>query len=224
MIKIYKCKVISLIYEYSVGDIVLMTETQNGQGFRIFNGSYGNENVIWNHRHGKIGESYNIDLINSKFFEVLDSYYVRNKKSLKYFIDDKSNYTIQKLTSEKVHQIMLDSLYDSESTNYDDAILVEGITMNIGFNPVKLNSHYDEIIGLLNELPEQFHEEIGGGWSFLEACVDKNGNHWGEHRNMEELFLLGMAIEKVIYLFPREMWCILPGGVPYLMIKKDEEG
>ena len=59
---------------------------------------------------------------------------------------------------------------------------------------------------------------LGGGWSFLQACVDKNGNHWGEHSNMEELFCLGIAIGKVESLLPRDMWKVLPGGVPYYVI------
>ena len=121
------------------------------------------------------------------------------------------------LTATKVREIFLDSLYKEEE-NHLEAIKVNGITMNVGFNPVRLNNHKTDIEELLNELDDKFKNSVGGGYSFLCAPVDKHGNQWGEHRNVEELFLLGIAIGKVSYLFPREMWCILPGSVPYLVI------
>ena len=37
---------------------------------------------------------------------------------------------------------------------------------------------------------------------------------------MQELLLLGLAIEKIEYLLPREMWSILPGGMPYIKIRE----
>jgi hypothetical protein len=36
---------------------------------------------------------------------------------------------------------------------------------------------------------------------------------------MEGLFCLGMAIGKVECLMPRKMWTILPGGMPYYLVK-----
>jgi hypothetical protein len=56
--------------------------------------------------------------------------------------------------------------------------------------------------------------------SFLNACVDKHGNHWGEHPSVEQLLVLGVAIGKIEYCLPREYWRALPGGVPYFMIKQ----
>jgi hypothetical protein len=72
---------------------------------------------------------------------------------------------------------------------------------------------------LLNELPSSFKKDIGGGWSFLQACETKDGVQWGEHRNMEQLFVLGMALGKVRYCLPRDLWQVLPGGMPYLVIE-----
>ena len=40
---------------------------------------------------------------------------------------------------------------------------------------------------------------------------------------MEELFCLGIAIGRVECLIPREMWKILPGGVPYYVICQDDQ-
>jgi len=86
-----------------------------------------------------------------------------------------------------------------------------------------LATHKKEIIDLLNELPDNFKEEVGGGWSFIQACVYKNGNHWGEHHSMEELLCLGIAIGRVKCLMPKDMWSILPGGVPYYAICKEDQ-
>lgn len=121
------------------------------------------------------------------------------------------------LTATKVHDIFLDCLFkeDEDKTDY---IPCKGITINVGLHPQRVESHKDEIYTLLQELPENFQKEHGGGWSFLEASVDKNGNQWGEHKNIEELMLLGMAIQKVEYLLPRELWMILPGGLPYIVV------
>ena len=41
----------------------------------------------------------------------------------------------------------------------------------------------------------------------------------GFHQTMDELVCLGLAIEKLSYLMPREYWKILPGGMPYLVIE-----
>ncbi len=120
---------------------------------------------------------------------------------------------------QKVEEIFIDCLFrDGEDTsNY---VVAEGITCNVGFNPVRLESHRDEIEELLAGLPDEYRESGGGGWSFLNACNDRHGNQWtGLHQRMEQLFQLGIAIDKVEYQLPRELWNALPGGVPYLVIK-----
>jgi len=65
---------------------------------------------------------------------------------------------------------------------------------------------------MVDELSPKFSE----GWSFLQMCEDKHGQQWtGEHRAMEELVVLGQAAGFVALLAPREMWPVLPGGMPY---------
>jgi len=60
----------------------------------------------------------------------------------------------------------------------------------------------------------------GGGWSFLNLCSTKDEKQWtGLHERMEQLICLGMAIGKVSYCCPREMWPSLLGGMPYVRIK-----
>lgn len=122
------------------------------------------------------------------------------------------------LTSENVELVLKDTLY-SDGENTDNAVFVEGIVGEYGFNPDKLNLYKDNIISMLSELPEEFNEKIGGGWSFVNACVDRNGTQWTSfHQSMEQLFCLGMAIDKVKCLMPREMWQLMPGGMPYYVI------
>ena len=124
-----------------------------------------------------------------------------------------------KLNSDKVTEVFLDCLFkDGEVT--DHYVRAEGIMTNVGFNPESLESHKAEIEEMLAELPNEFQKSGGGGWSFLNACNDKNGNLWtGEHRVMEQLILLGIAIGKASFQLPREVWSALPGGMPYLVVE-----
>jgi hypothetical protein len=125
-----------------------------------------------------------------------------------------------KLTSANVREIFTDCLFKDDEINNEgkpipEAIMVQGLINNFGFHKERIWKHEAEIKELLDQLPAEFKE----GWSFLNMCVDKEGNQWGEHRNMEELVCLGLAINKVHLLMPREMWAILPGGMPYYQIK-----
>lgn len=122
------------------------------------------------------------------------------------------------LSAERVEEIFLDCLFrDGEDTSKH--VKAEGINSNAGFHPGRLENHKAEIEVMLDELPDEFKLSEGGGWSFLNAFEDKHGNQWtGLHRRMEQLFLLGIAIGKVEYQLPRDMWSVLPGGMPYLVI------
>mgnify|MGYP001566155891 FL=1 len=122
------------------------------------------------------------------------------------------------LNPERVDAIFMDCLF-REGEDTSKYVKAEGIVRNVGFHPERLENHKAEIVALLDELPEQFKESSGGGWSFLNACMDKHGNQWtGLHRTMEQLFQLGIGIGKVKGLMPREMWGALPGGMPYYVI------
>ncbi len=122
------------------------------------------------------------------------------------------------LNAERVNAIFMDCLFrDGEDTSKH--VKAEGIVRNVGFHPERLESHRAEVEAMLNELPEQFHKKSGGGWSFLNACNDKHGNQWtGLHQRMEQLFQLGIGIGTVQCQMPREMWPVLPGGMPYYVI------
>jgi len=122
------------------------------------------------------------------------------------------------LRPDVVEAIFMDCLF-KEGEDTSRAIPARGIVNNFGYHPDRLKSHEEEIVALLNELPNEFKKESGGGWSFLNGCMDKHGNQWtGEHRVMDQLFSLGLAINKIELPFPREAWSILPGGMPYYAI------
>lgn len=127
-----------------------------------------------------------------------------------------------KLTAEKVEKIFLDCLFKEteiiEGKPNMEPVKVEGIINNFGFHPERLTSHKAQIAELLHELPSEFLQDSGGGWSFLNACMDKHGEHWGEHRDIEQLFCLGIGLNIAHYLFSRSMWSAFPSGMPYVVI------
>ena len=98
------------------------------------------------------------------------------------------------------------------------AKIVQGVCCQVGFHPDRIESNRDRITELLSELPSEFKESGGGGWSFLNACTDKDGNLWGQQRDVDMLICIGLAIRKVEYNLPQELWCALPGGVPYFVV------
>lgn len=102
------------------------------------------------------------------------------------------------------------------------AIIVHGVKMHLGFHPDRLQEHYEAIMGYLKQLPPDFLQSEGGqGMSFLKACVDKDEQQWGEHRDIDDLLCLGLAIKKIRYCLPREAWGIFPEGFPYFVVLDD---
>ncbi len=123
-----------------------------------------------------------------------------------------------KLTSSDVEKIFIDCLF-SEGENTSESVIVEGVRSNMGFHPDRILEHREEIINLVNELPDDFRAgSKAGGQSFLNAMVDKYNNHWGEHQSVEQLVCLGLAVGVIKYLMPKEMWTMLPGGMPYFQV------
>jgi hypothetical protein len=102
----------------------------------------------------------------------------------------------------------------------EDLVRVDGIITSVPFSRTRVGNHAAEIKVLLLELPEQFRRSAGGGWTFLNACTDRRGRFWtGEHTAMEQLVLLGVAAGLVSWTLPRDLWSILPGGMPYLRVE-----
>lgn len=118
------------------------------------------------------------------------------------------------LTAKNVDAVFKDCL-----TN-DNGIVVKGVRIGARFNEAKVRQHEDDIFAMLMQLPEQFHRPGGGGWSFLNMCIDRNGIQWADfHQTCDALICLGLAIGAVDFLFKqRELWQCFPGGMPYIVI------
>lgn len=115
-----------------------------------------------------------------------------------------------------------EELEDGKPKSDVNVTRVEGLVHIFGFHNERLKSHESGIRQMLSELPTSFHKGMGGGWSFLNACQDKDGKQWtGLHMIMEQLFCLGMGLDLASYLLPREMWGALPGKMPYFVIDLD---
>ena len=122
------------------------------------------------------------------------------------------------LSPDNVGFIFFECLFkDGEDTK--NHVAVKGIVHNFGFHPERLKLYENDIYEMLLQLPENFQKEKGGGWSFLEACNNKDGMQWtGMHQTMEQLFCLGMSIGKVKCQVSKETWMMLPGEMPYYVI------
>lgn len=124
--------------------------------------------------------------------------------------------------ADTVRNLFFDSLFRPEELPAnggapDGAVLVDGLAQKFGFHPARLEAHRTEILEILSQMPESFYKSKGGGMSFLELCMDKNGIHWAEHPTMEMLVALAIGLKLAEYCAAREMWAILPGGVPYIV-------
>ena len=98
-------------------------------------------------------------------------------------------------------------------------MIVEGITSTFGLHSDRLEQTRPKVMEWLAALPDEFKKTGGGGWSFLNACNQANGVQWtGFHQRMEQLFCLGLGLKLVECQTPKEMWSMLPGGMPYYVI------
>lgn len=120
-----------------------------------------------------------------------------------------------KLTSDNVGLI-----YDQcRAAPGDDTIRVKGIITETSFSKAAIVTCHDAIRQMLEGLPDAYRADSGGGWTFLNACYDRDGTQWTSFQVvMEKLFMLGMAANLVTELLPREMWGSLPGGMPYYAV------
>lgn len=124
------------------------------------------------------------------------------------------------LTAENVYKVFKNCLYQKKEIQdekfADECIHVSGIVNDFIFHPERLMAEKDHIEQMLSDLPDEFKH----GWTFLNLCQTKSGKQWTDlHQTMEILMALGIAIGKIAYCCPREYWEVLPGGVPYIVLK-----
>ena len=117
--------------------------------------------------------------------------------------------------SELTSNAFMDCLF-KEGEDTTNHVKVEGLTSMFGLHPQRLEEKRELVTALLAELPAEFKE----GWSFLNLCTTKDGELWtGMHRVCEQLVVMAIGLGLMEYCMPRELWGILPGGVPYLTVK-----
>jgi hypothetical protein len=103
------------------------------------------------------------------------------------------------------------------SGSKDVGIPVEGVMATYVLLPEKLAQHRAEIVSMLEQLPEEFFTDGGGGWSFLNLCQTADGDLWtGMHQTVDVLCVLAFGLDLGKWLMPRPIWSALPGGLPYV--------
>ena len=122
------------------------------------------------------------------------------------------------LTGENVEKTFVECLF-KEGEDTSKAIMAQGVTGQFGFNPDRLQEHKADIASLAKQLPDEFKTSGGGGSSFLKACNNAKGEQWtGLQQFMELLLVMGIATGVITYPMSKEMWDVLPGGVPYFTV------
>lgn len=117
------------------------------------------------------------------------------------------------LTSANVNALFLTVLFnDGEDTT--DHIPVHGVTQAFGLHPGRVASAKAKVGELLGQLDPSFFSD--DGQSFLQLPFAADGKHWCEHKTAQELMVLGLATGQMVSVLPRELWMVLPGGVPIL--------
>jgi hypothetical protein len=133
-----------------------------------------------------------------------------------------------KLTAENVEKAFRACLFQKGEVHGEipaNAVIVEGVANNIrfGFHPERLESYRQNVYEMLSQLPENFRDDKGGGWSFLNACMTDEGDQWGEHDSVEALLCLGIALKQAAWMM-KSFQDRLPGGMPYVRIAKSAAG
>lgn len=150
------------------------------------------------------------------------------KKTINIYTDEEIS-NIKTISATRIREIMQYSLFSEDEVNlarkkdgtFDAACVISKM---IGGNTlvfcwIRLKEFKSEIIKYLDLLPDNFKERVGGGYTFLSMCVDKNNRQWGEQISGDELFTIGNALGLCDFCIKnRLVWRHLPGGVPYIVI------
>jgi hypothetical protein len=128
------------------------------------------------------------------------------------------------LTAQNVNDVFMFCMFKDDEVakvkGPEDFVLGDGVMVRVGFHPERLQQSKENVRELLSHLSSDFMTTEGGGKgsSFLNACMTKTGVQWGEHKNVDELLMLGLALGFINYCLPREKWNFFPGGMPYFAV------
>lgn len=84
------------------------------------------------------------------------------------------------LTHQNVEEVFKDCL--ANTTEYT----LKGVCIEVAFNREKIAEHEQDIMQMLMQLPIQFHRPGGCGWSFLNMCIDRDGNQWTDYHQTQD--------------------------------------
>lgn len=135
----------------------------------------------------------------------------------------KENLSLNEQVNKVFHNCLFQSNEVINGKPIVEPIKVEGIISNYGFHPERISQSKKTIVDMLSNFSDDFYTDGGGGMSFLNFCMTKDDHQWAEHRTMEMLVVLGIAIDKVKYALPRDMWGVFPGGMPYIIIERESK-
>ena len=123
------------------------------------------------------------------------------------------------LTASKVNDVFADCLFKTKPEPGTKYIPVKGIISNIAFVPKKLDDYSLTIKMMLNELDDDFKEDIGGGRPVIQMSVNRSNEKWADNQTTEQLLMLGLASGWLKFLFPKKVRNA--SGVPYVAFVKD---
>lgn len=99
----------------------------------------------------------------------------------------------------------------------DKSVMGRGIKNIFMFNKEKVKEKEADIISMLDQLPDGFKRSKGGGWAFVNLCMNNKDEQWCDlHDTMDELVALGVAIERVKFMGGIDTK-LMAGGLPYVM-------
>ena len=158
------------------------------------------------------------DWINIRLLDTEEAamYHSRNGNKNLVFSEYFKVKSSKELTAENVENLHNACL----TTKHSNFVTIFGIQNNYTYDKSDIELYKEEIRSMLMQLPETFRKSKGGGWSFLNMCMRADDVQWtGLHSTVEKLVTLGMAADLCDYILPREMWKVLPGEMPYIVIK-----
>lgn len=128
----------------------------------------------------------------------------------------------------RVAEVVGASLYSDEAvrqlppnTPPANAIMVEGVLNTFAFDPKRLEANRVTVRQLISEIVQDtFYKDVGGGWSFLNLCIDAAGEQWAEHRTADDFTCICIALGLAGFCAPRSMWPFLPGAAPYIWFER----
>jgi len=126
------------------------------------------------------------------------------------------------LTGDALDVVMKDVLALQEETIWregtqqleqpQDFHIVHGLVSAFSLHKQRLELHRPQVIYWLSLLNKTFREN---GWTFMQVPYLADGIQWGDRRDADILMVLGMGLELVYPLLPRELDSSLAGGFPY---------